>query len=74
MALSKAEQDSLEALRRGATLAEAVALLPALTAEQMAQLDENGDFIHSLSSSVLTTAERSTPRLLREHHPYHWKM
>jgi len=63
MAMSKAEQDSLEALRSGATLAEAVALLPDLTVEQMAQLEENGDFVHSLTSSVLTTVGRSTPRL-----------
>ena|GEM_PF-6349590 len=54
MAMSKAEQDSLEALRSGATLAEAVALLPDLTVEQMALLNENGDFVHSLKSSLYT--------------------
>lgn len=61
MALTKAEQDSLEALRRGATLAEAVALLPDLTPQQLAQLDENGDYIPSSSSSVLNAVERSAP-------------
>ena len=65
MALSKAEQHSLEVLRCGATLAEAVALLPDLTPEQLAQLDENGDYILSSSSSVLTTAERSAQRAPR---------
>lgn len=61
MAMSKAEQASLYALRNGATLAEAVAILPGLTPEQLAQLDENGDFIQPSErlESVITKPETS---------------
>jgi len=61
MAMSKAEQAALEALKNGATFAEAMDLLPKLTPEQLAQLDENGDYILSSSGAELTTEELPAP-------------
>lgn len=60
MALSKAEQAMLDAMDNGVTMNEAVKLLPELTPEQLAQLDEYGDLIPSSSSAVPTTGEFST--------------
>lgn len=63
MAMSTAEQASLCALRKGATLAEAVAILPELTPEQLAQLDENGDLIQpSERLESCTTKPETSPR------------
>ncbi len=45
MAMSKAEQAALEALKNGATFAEAMDLLPKPTPAQLAELDEYGDFL-----------------------------
>jgi len=62
MAMSKAEQAALEALKNGATFAEAMDMLPEPTSEQLAQLDENGDYILPPNSSELTTEQRPAPR------------
>ena len=45
MAMSKAEQAAREALKNGATFAEAMDLLPKPTPAQLAELDEYGDFL-----------------------------
>ncbi|HAG79416.1 MAG TPA: hypothetical protein DCO74_11830 [Pseudomonas sp.] len=62
MAMSKAEQAALEALKNGATFAEAMDMLPEPTSEQLAQLDENGDYILPPNSSELTTEQRPALR------------
>jgi hypothetical protein len=41
--MSEAEQAAVDTLGNGATLEEAFALLPALSPEQLASLDERGD-------------------------------
>lgn len=45
MTITKEERESLKLLKSGATIQEAVALLPELTPDQLARLDENGDWI-----------------------------
>lgn len=50
MTMSKAEMASLEALRNGASLSEALALLPSLTAEQLALLDAESAAIQAIVS------------------------
>lgn len=50
MAMSKAELASLEALRNGATLSEALALLPPLTAEQIALMEAESAAIQAIVS------------------------
>ncbi len=62
MAMSKAERVALNALKSGATFAEAMDTLPEPTPEQLAQLDENGDYILSSNSSELTTEQRPALR------------
>jgi hypothetical protein len=57
MTMTKEEQASLELLNKGATLQEAVELLPELTPEQLAQLDENGDWIQTPESQESSTTE-----------------
>lgn len=62
VAMSKAERAALNALKNGATFAEAMDMLPKPTPEQLAQLDENGDYILPQNSSELNTEQRPAPR------------
>ncbi len=61
MTRTKEERESLKLLKSGATLQEAVALLPELTPEQLAKLDENGDWISTPESQESSPVEISTP-------------
>lgn len=58
MGMSKEEKVSLAALKAGATLQKAVGMLPPLTPEQLAQMDENGDWIEPQESREFSTTEQ----------------
>ncbi|YCO42016.1 hypothetical protein HGG83_05165 [Thiopseudomonas denitrificans] len=60
MAMTKEERESLELFKNGATLREAAKVLPELTPEQLAQLDENGDWIQTPENPVDTNQAGDT--------------
>lgn len=60
MSMSKEEKASLEALKNGATLEEALAMLPTPTPEFLETLDERGDFIQEPESREYSTTEQET--------------
>lgn len=60
MTMTKEEQESLKLLKSGATLQEAVALLPEPTPEQLAKLDENGDWISTPENQESSITEQKT--------------
>ena len=60
MTMTKEERASLKLLKSGATIQEAVALLPELTPDQLAKLDENGDWISTPENQESSLTEVST--------------